>query len=187
MSSEKIAVAAPALIAVAAVVSAAAFQLGSHGANGANGRFWQARQAATDPLQLWSIEAVPQPAGWRPALLCTDAVLRSGFAHALPQLDGRDCRPIGDPIQEPGRHALRCRLGDRTLGVSSTLKGDLSKDFVATFSISDLDVIGDGHEAYRQVRRYSLVGSCPAGWLVGDATDRHGVRRPSVTRRLSAE
>jgi hypothetical protein len=165
-----------ALGVVAGVSAVAAVWLGWGG--GGASSFWRERQASGDPPELWSVEAVPQPAGWAPVRLCTDALMRTGFAQPLPLSGPAPCIPVEPPRREGDRYAYRCTLGGAMQGVSSTVRGDPRRDFTATFTITDLSrymTAGAGAE-YVQVRRYRRLGACPAGWSVGDHTDRHGVR-----------
>ncbi len=52
--------------------------------------------------------------------------------------------------------------------VRAKVKGDLSRDFEVDYVIK-----GPGRDV-RQVRRHKLLGPCPAGWEIGDNTDRKG-------------
>jgi hypothetical protein len=144
-------------------------------------RFWAARQEAVDPPQLWSVEAVPAQAGWRPVLVCADRAMRQGFARPLPAVGTAQCDPVEDDARtEGGVYTVRCDLNGRRFGVSSVVTGDVTRDFVARYQVTDLA----GFMATRtraaseavQSRRYRKLGACPAGWTIGDRTDRFGAR-----------
>jgi hypothetical protein len=143
--------------------------------------FWRARQAATDPLELWSVETSPSEAGWAAVRICTDSNLRKGFTHPLPAIGSQQCDPMeNDASGEGDRYAVRCTLNGRTFGVSSVTSGDRARDFTVAYSVTDLAGFlaapdQSGSEA-QQTRRYRRLGACPAGWDAGDSSNRFGVK-----------
>ena len=144
-----------------------------------DGEIWRQRQAAVDPLQLWSIEVVPAQAGWPPAQICTNAWMRTGFARPDGMVGDQSCLAIEDPVVDAGRTAFRCKLNGRTLGISSTVAGDIDRDFTAKFSVTELAgfLSGRPNSAYEQTRHYRRLGACPSDWAVGEYTDRLGRRQ----------
>lgn len=144
-------------------------------------QFWTARQMATDPPQLWSIEVVPAQAGWNPVLVCADHAMRQGFARPLPAIGSAQCDPVDDDARtEGGVYTVRCDLNERRFGVSSSVTGDVSRDFVARYQVTDLagfmPTRTRASAEAGQTRRYRKLGACPAGWTIGVRTDRDGVK-----------
>jgi len=139
--------------------------------------FWRARKLAADPEQLWSMQVQDQKDAGGPIRICTDSQLRSGLVQPQPAVAGTPCAIIGKPFRRPGYYSYRCELAGRTWMVSSRWTGDLARDVTAEFVAEDLD---PPHLRLRQVRRLRLIGPCPAGWPVGEATDQQGRRRPVV-------
>lgn len=143
--------------------------------------FWRARQVATDPLELWSVETSPAQAGWAVIRICTDSNLRKGFTRPLPAIGSQPCDPMeNDAKVEGDRYAVRCTLNGRTFGVSSVTRGDRARDFTVDYSVVDLAGFlaapdRAGSQA-QQTRRYRRLGACPAGWDAGDSTNRFGAR-----------
>jgi hypothetical protein len=92
------------------------------------------------------------------------------------------CAPVGDPVVGAGRLAFQCRVNGQMLGAASTVTGDLRKAFTARIAVTHLDgfLAGRPHSAYEQTLRYRNLGPCPAGWALGEHTDRWGRRRPSA-------
>ena len=136
-----------------------------------------ARQAAADPPQLWSIEVVDASArkGDKPILICADRLIRTGFLnqHAMTATD--QCQPEVAPVVKPDSVSMRCALGGRSYTIYNAAKGDQGSDFTVRFTMRSL---GGNDVNLTQTRRYRYQGACPAGWKIGDATDRYG--RPAV-------
>lgn len=141
----------------------------------------RARQQATDPLELWSVEVVPAQAGWPAVTVCTNQAIRAGFARPLPAVGALQCDPVEEDARETADfYTVRCDLGGRRFGVSAHITGDRARDFTTHYAVTDLDgfrnpVSRSGSEV-EQTRRYRQLGACPAGWVAADSTDRHGVR-----------
>lgn len=135
----------------------------------------RAMQAEADPPQLWSIET-GDGTGVR---LCADTLIRTGFLHQRASADADLCQPLKPPVVKPGLVSMRCTLRGREYAVVNRAVGDPDRDMTVTFSMRSMD--GDGL-SLRQVRRYRLLGACPAGWDVGDATDRMGRRTVNAAR-----
>ncbi|MDB5430340.1 MAG: hypothetical protein JWP35_1456 [Caulobacter sp.] len=137
----------------------------------------QARQAAADPPQLWSVQVTDASArpGDKPILMCTDRLIRTGFLnqHAFTQTDS--CQPERAPVVKPDSVSMRCAMGGESYAIYNAAKGDQAKDFQVTFTMRSIQ--GDA-VSLRQTRRYRHIGPCPAGWKIGDATDRYG--RPAA-------
>jgi hypothetical protein len=141
--------------------------------------FLARRQAAVDPPELWSIEVVPAQPGWPAVRLCADAFMRAGFVRPEGMAGNQPCQQIGEALNEPGRLSFRCTLNGHVLGTSARVKGDLASDFTAVYAVTDLSgfLAGRPLSNVEQTRRYRKLGACPAGWAVGDSTDRRGRRR----------
>jgi hypothetical protein len=146
---------------------------------GADEAHWAARAKTLDQPELWSIEALPAPAGWRPVTICADVRMRSGFTHAGASVGADPCRPVGWPVETPGRTAQQCTVRGQTIGQSATYRGDLARDFTTTFTYVHLDrqLAGGAGGTYSQTLRFRRLGPCPEGWRIGDHTDRHGRRQ----------
>lgn len=138
---------------------------------------WMERQAAVDPPELWRVEVVDSDA--RPVQLCADSVLRKGFASPLPEVDGRPCIPLGEPVEVDGGRTQRCTAGDRTLLVNVKVEGEPS-DLTVALYVETLD-----RQAYAatQTRRYTRLGPCPKGWHIGDNIDQQGQKRNNIWPR----
>lgn len=150
---------------------------------------WEGHARAKDPPQLWSIEAVPSPQGWRAVQICTDSWMRSGFARPDPVVGDQPCAPMGEPLEGDGRLSFQCKVNGQVLGATSTVWGDLEKDFTARFAVTSLGghLAGRPGSAYEQTLRYRRLGPCPSDWAVGEHTDRHGRRQPNAMLAHSSQ
>ena len=136
-----------------------------------------ARQLANDPYELWSVQVVGPGAPSNPVKLCTNNNVRAAFRDPRPDGGGAPCRAERLPVIAGGQKTLRCDIDQNSFVVQSTVTGDPARAFDVAFTA--VSVHGDG-PTWRQTRRYTRLGPCPAGWEVGDNTDRAGVRRPNA-------
>ena len=136
----------------------------------------EARQAAYDPPRLWRVAAGSGHDAPTQLFVCADTPLRAGFQRATAEINGRFCAPFKDGIERPGLYAVRCEMDGRRYGLTVNSRGDLERDFTSAFALTTLD--GSGVTA-RQIRRFTDVGPCPAGWAIGDQA-RPGGRRTSA-------
>jgi hypothetical protein len=123
----------------------------------------QAVQAAVDPPRLWSATVV---SGAPPAevYICADSVIRDGFARTIADVNGELC--LADKVAATvDSYATYCSTSGRRYAVSLRTEGDRSRDFKATFTLHTLQA---PIVSAWQVRRYRLIGACPAGWRIGD-------------------
>ena len=133
----------------------------------------QARQAAADPPQLWSVavEGAGARPGDKPIEICTDRLIRTGFLNQGAVAGDIPCLPERPPVTTPTSVSMRCRMGEETYAVYNAAEGDQGSDYHVRFSMQSL---GGNAVALSQVRHYRYLGPCPAGWQIGDATDRYG-------------
>lgn len=135
---------------------------------------WMERQAAVDPPELWRVEVVDSDA--RPVQICVDTLLRKGFASPLPEVEGRPCILLGEPVEVAGGRIQRCTAGGHTLLLSVKVAGSPS-DFTVVLNV---ETLGRRTYAVTQTRRYTKLGPCPNGWRVGDNIDQNGRKRNNV-------
>lgn len=134
----------------------------------------EARLTAANPTHLWRVQSLASDGVVTGELLvCADATLRAGFERANAEINGRPCAPRKDAIEKVGLYANRCQMNGRWYGMTVNRRGDPARDFTVSFALRALD--GTGANA-RQVRRYRLVGACPAGWGIGDQAHPGGKR-----------
>jgi hypothetical protein len=140
--------------------------------NAAAERFRE-RQRKYDPLQLWSVQ-VTWPERSSPITICADTFIREGFVRPLPNYAGKQCALHEPPTVMPTRVVMRCTLNDNDYLVRARVFGDPRSEF-------DLDYVikGPGPDV-RQIRHYKKLGPCPAGWEIGDNTDRRGKLRKNA-------
>ena len=137
----------------------------------------EARQAAYDPPRLWRVQSLAaNGAVTGEILVCADAAMRAGFDRANAEVNGRPCVSPRPGTERPGLYANRCLLDGRPYGVTLNRAGDPASDFTVAFAFRALD--GSGAAA-RQVRRFRLVGACPADWRIGDQAHPGGA--PAAT------
>lgn len=152
-------------LAVCAVVVALAAGAAGCDTSSAEARY-VARQAAVDPPQLWLAEALgPQDQAVDAVYVCTDQGLREGLARAAVSVNGAPCLPYRDAVDRPELFAVRCEASGQRLSLTVNREGDQTRDFTVRVMVKRLDGSGQGGG---HVRRYRHVGSCPAGWAVGD-------------------
>lgn len=126
----------------------------------------EAKVAAVDPPTLWRVQSLASDgAVTGEVLVCADASMRTGFDRANAEIDGVPCISPRAGVERPGLYANRCLLAGRPFGLTVNRSGDPDRDFTLAFAFRPLD--GSG-AASRQVRRFRLVGGCPAGWKIGD-------------------
>lgn len=151
---------APALAAAASALNLAACDL----APGAVGL--AARQAQIDPPRLWLAEAVgPSARVFRAVEICADRGLQEGFARADPEVNDQPCRATSPIVSKPGLYAMRCEAVGQSFAVAVTSQGDLQRDFKVRYALTPLET---GRGPFVHTLRYRLLGSCPAGWRIGD-------------------
>jgi hypothetical protein len=124
------------------------------------------RQAQIDPPRLWLAEAV-HPTGrvFGAVEVCADRALHEGFARADPEVNGQPCHAVSPIVSKPGLYAMRCEAVGQSFAVTVTSQGDLARDFKVRYALTPLE---SGRGPFVRTLRYRLLGSCPAGWRVGD-------------------
>ena len=149
--------------------------------DGSSKRMWnriQADNQAANPPQLWSAQALPDRADAPPVKVCVDAALREGFKSLEPQVAGQPCVRADNGAKTANGTFYRCISGGVDYAVSVAVTGDQAADFTTTSAIHPVR----GGADFGQTVRYRKLGACPAGWAVGDATDRTGKRVSGVSR-----
>jgi hypothetical protein len=122
---------------------------------------------AEPPPQLWSMQVWGEPHPGHAIKICADARLRAGFALRSLQSAGRPCPTYSLSLN------YKCHIDGREFGLSTLLTGDLNRDFVAHSSVTDIDA---QKTVYNRALRFKLLGVCPKGWPIGDATNQQGKR-----------
>lgn len=132
----------------------------------------QQRAAATAALApgveepaLWSIEVVAGGKAARHVDICADGAVRRGFTRPTPEVSGLPCVRTKPPLETAGSYSARCRADGHLYTVYSGTTGDLTRDFTVDMNVTRQ---GSKQPTYEQVRRYRLIGACPAGWHIGD-------------------
>src|SRR4051812_47521009 len=123
----------------------------------------RAAQAAVDPPRLWSAAVI---GGGPPAemFICADSGIRDGFARTIADVNGELC--LADKVVATAdSYVTFCSTPERRYAVSLRTEGDRRRDFKATFILHTLEA---PVVSAWQVRRYRLIGACPAGWRIGD-------------------
>lgn len=115
---------------------------------------------------LWRIEAVDDGKVVRTVEICADDAVRASFSRPAPEWRGQGCTRVGEPKQTGDSYFVRCRFGDKIYVVSSSQKGDPTRDFTVEMSVTQQDGKGPNFE---QTRHYTKAGACPAGWRIGDS------------------
>lgn len=88
---------------------------------------------------------------------------------------------VDDPTDTGATYSVRCRIDDQLYRVGSVTNGDRAREFTVEMAVSRQDKKGPSFE---QVRRYTRVGACPAGWKIGDSA---APGQTQVTNTLSGE
>ena len=168
--------------------SAAAFAALAAGAlalsacdDGSSKRMWnriQADNRAANPPELWSAQALPERSDAPPVKVCVDAALREGFKSLEPQVAGQPCTRADSGTRTANGVFYRCVSGGTDYAVSVAVTGDPAADFTTT---SGMHPVRGGAD-FSQTVHYRKLGLCPAGWAIGDATDRTGKRVSGVAR-----
>ena len=99
--------------------------------------------------------------------MCADQMIRSGFIIRALSTAGQPCVTASLKLN------YRCTIAGHALGVSTLISGDLARLFIVRASVTDLD---RGATVYRRALSFRLLGACPKGWAIGDATDQSGRR-----------
>ncbi|NBB16631.1 hypothetical protein GVN21_14805 [Caulobacter sp. SLTY] len=133
---------------------------------------YRERQAAIDPMRLWSVEVVPAQAGVNAVKICADSRISEGLDRPAVTAGTSYCKPFGDEVMAGKARMQRCELDGKTWVATAAVRGDRTRDFLAVQSVEPVD----GGQGYRQTRRYRLLGDCPEGWNIGDTTDQQGRR-----------
>lgn len=123
----------------------------------------RAVQAAVDPPRLWSAAVI---GGGPPAemFICADSSIRDAMTRTIADVNGELC--LADKVTSTANgYVTFCSTPERRYSVSLRTEGDRSRDFKATFILHTLEA---PVVSAWQVRRYRLVGACPAGWRIGD-------------------
>jgi hypothetical protein len=124
------------------------------------------------PPQFWLVESVGAEAKVRPVRLCVDPLLRTGFTSFRVNLGKEAC--MADHLTSDATHeTYRCSVGGSEYGAATTWSQPRPDQLVVSSTLVDLET---STTVFARTLRYSLLGPCPAGWRVGEATDRQGRR-----------
>ncbi len=120
------------------------------------------------PPELWSAVALDDAQQQRgePVQVCTNAMMRQGFALPLPQINGERCLLTGSPQERGASFNARCSAGGMDYGVNIARTGDPDRDFTVRMRARPLTVNDPGA---LQTIRYRKLGPCPAGAIAGKA------------------
>lgn len=116
--------------------------------------------------KLWSIEVMDGDKAVSRVDICADSAVQQSFARPAPEVNGQPCERLRAPIETAEAYSLRCHVGDRYYRARADVTGDRARDFTVTMTVKRQD---RKEPMYEQVRRYRLVGACPAGWRVGES------------------
>ena len=122
--------------------------------------------AAAEAPSLWRIEVLSDGKAVSQLDICADRAVRSSFARPAPEVNGKSCVRVGDAVETDGTYSVRCRIDDALYRVGSTTEGDPTKDFKVEMAVARQDKKGP---TFEQVRHYTRMGACPAGWAIGDS------------------
>jgi hypothetical protein len=125
-----------------------------------------AAPAVAERPKLWSIEVMDGDKALSRVDICADSALQKGFTRPAPEVNGQSCDRLRAPIETADAYSLRCHVGDRYYRARAETTGDRARDFTVAMTVKRQD---RKEPMYEQVRRYRLVGACPAGWRVGDS------------------
>lgn len=131
--------------------------------------------------QLWRIEVMQNGQPSQPLEICADQAIEASFSRPVPTIEGRECVRVDDPTDTGATYSVRCRIDDQLYRVGSVTNGDRAREFTVEMAVSRQDKKGPSFE---QVRRYTRVGACPAGWKIGDSA---APGQTQVTNTLSGE
>ncbi len=122
--------------------------------------------AAVEQPQLWRIEVMSGDTATSRIDICADSAVRAGFTRPGPEVGGMPCVRVKGGDRPDGTYSALCRTDDQLYRVGSATKGDKARDFTVEMAATRQDRKGPNYE---QVRRYRLIGACPAGWRIGDS------------------
>jgi hypothetical protein len=125
-----------------------------------------AAAVSAEPTSLWRIEVISDGKATSQLDICADNAVQSAFTRPAPEVNGRPCVKVGEAVEKDGTYSVRCRIDDALYRVGSTTEGDLTKDFKVDMAVARQDRKGPDFE---QVRHYTRLGGCPAGWRIGDS------------------
>lgn len=122
--------------------------------------------APGEETALWRVEVLQDGAVASQLDICADRAVRSSFTRPAPEVDGKPCVRVADPVETAETYSVRCRVDDQLYRVGSTTQGDLAQDFTVEMAVTRQDRDGP---MFEQVRRYRRLGACPADWKIGDS------------------
>ena len=123
-------------------------------------------QPAAVPAELWSIEVMDGDKAVSRTDICADSQIREAFTRPAPSIGGQTCVRGHEPIEKDGVYSARCHVASQVYRVGAVTKGDTSRDFTVEMAVAAQGLTGP---TFEQVRRYRILGPCPAGWTVGDS------------------
>lgn len=130
------------------------------------------QSARPSPPQLWSIGISGNQVESRSIQICADERVRSGFTSFTIAVGKQPCIAAEIKIHGMDKN-YRCKIGDNEFGVSTTVTGDIDHEFTVSSTAINLDT---RNTVYNRILRFRLLGACPAGRKVGQATDQNGNR-----------
>lgn len=121
---------------------------------------------AAEPTSLWLIEALEDGKPVSELRICADRNVQASFVRPAPELNGKPCAMVNEPVETGDTYSVRCRIDDQLYRVGSAIDGDREKDFTVDMAVTRQDRKGP---TFEQVRHYRRVGDCPPGWQIGDS------------------
>lgn len=146
-----------------------------------------AAPSVAEQPKLWSIEVMDGGKAVSRVDICADSAVRAGFARPAPELNGQPCEHARAPVEKGDTYSTRCHVDNQLYRVGAVIAGDTARDFTVEMAVTRQDRKGP---TFEQVRRYRLLGACPAGWHIGESAapgDKQlldtisGARRPMPT------
>lgn len=120
------------------------------------------------PPTLWSMQTQAADGKAKTVVICADKDMKVGFAHSIPEVNGKPCILAGRrPVLKGELFAARCRTGDTLFEVHAVSSGDLARDFTVDTTIQT-DAHG-GSRFEQQIRYRKVLDACPQGWRIGDS------------------
>ena len=123
--------------------------------------------AVSDQTSLWQIDVVQDGGPASPPLrICADLSVKASFERPTPELNGKPCVRVDQPVEADGTYSIRCRIDDQLYRVGAVTKGDRDNDFTVEMAVTRQD---RKEPTFEQTRHYRRQGACPPGWQIGDS------------------